>query len=84
MDLDHYQPRVAAQLVEDFYPNGKKAGESRVITCPFCLQQHSQGAILGHRAAQRTALTTWPSDIRRSTRATCCAPPDTCCATRLT
>jgi hypothetical protein len=54
MDIDHYQPRVAATLVEDFYPNGRKAGESRVITCPFCRLQHNHGAVLGHRAPHCT------------------------------
>ncbi|MFF3417993.1 hypothetical protein ACFYW9_25300 [Streptomyces sp. NPDC002698] len=54
MDLDTHQPRVAAYLVEDFYPNGRKAGESRVITCPYCLMEHSHGAPLGSRAAHCT------------------------------
>jgi hypothetical protein len=49
-DLDTYQPRVAATLVQDYFPNGKLAGESRVITCPYCRLQHSHGAVLGHRA----------------------------------
>ncbi|CAL9531019.1 hypothetical protein SUDANB176_04052 [Streptomyces sp. enrichment culture] len=54
MNLDTYQPRVAATLVEDFYPNGKRAGESRVITCPYCRMRHTHGAMLGHRAAHCT------------------------------
>ena len=54
MDLDRYHPRVAAHIVEDFYPNGVKAGESRAITCPFCRMEHIHGIPLGHRAAHCT------------------------------
>ncbi|MBT3153066.1 hypothetical protein HTV45_19710 [Streptomyces sp. CHD11] len=54
MNLDTYQPRVSAQLVTDYYPNGKRAGESRTITCPYCRTQHSHGAMLGHRSAHCT------------------------------
>lgn len=82
MDLDHYQPRVAAQLVEDFYPNGQRAGESRVISCPFCMQQHSHGAPLGSRAAHCTNYVAKrhqkvdPRDVQRTPGYVLCDPAD--------
>jgi hypothetical protein len=82
MDLDHYQPRVAAHLVEDYYPNGKKAGESRVISCPFCLQQHSHGSPLGSRAAHCTDYVAKrhqkvdPRDVQRTPGYVLCDPAE--------
>lgn len=46
-----YLPRVPARLEEVFYPNGRRAGESRVIDCPYCGQTHSHGNVLGSRSA---------------------------------
>ncbi|MFI7019776.1 hypothetical protein [Streptomyces sp. NPDC050164] len=82
MDLDRYQPRVAATLVEDFYPNGRKAGESRQITCPYCRMQHSHGAVLGHRTAHcadsvaKRHQVVDPRDTRTTPGYVLCEPAD--------
>lgn len=51
MNLDTYTPKTQACLVDVYYENGKLAGTSRVIVCPFCGCEHTHGTDLGHRAA---------------------------------
>ncbi|WP_455359061.1 hypothetical protein [Streptomyces sp. SYSU K21746] len=48
MNLDT-PPRVAARLEQLYRSNGKLAGESREVHCPFCGQGHWHGSALGHR-----------------------------------
>ncbi|MGW6012352.1 hypothetical protein [Streptomyces sp. NPDC055210] len=50
MDLDTYVPKTQAFLVDVYYSNGRLAGQSRVIACPFCGNEHTHGTALGHRS----------------------------------
>ncbi|MFC7220572.1 hypothetical protein ACFQLX_20765 [Streptomyces polyrhachis] len=49
MNLDTYTPKTQAFLVDVHYSNGKLAGQSRVVSCPFCGNEHTHGTSLGHR-----------------------------------
>jgi hypothetical protein len=50
MNLDNYTPKTQAYLVDVYYSDGKLAGQSRVIACPFCGLEHTHGTSLGHRS----------------------------------
>lgn len=49
MNLDTYTPKTQAFVIDVHYGNGKLAGQSRVIACPFCSCEHTHGTALGHR-----------------------------------
>jgi hypothetical protein len=53
MNLEQ-SPRVAARLESVYYSTGSKAGDARVITCPFCMLEHRHGSSLGSRVAHCT------------------------------
>ncbi|MFI8437055.1 hypothetical protein ACIGJO_25615 [Streptomyces sp. NPDC079020] len=49
MNLDTYTPKTQSFLIDVHYSNGRLAGQSRVIACPFCGCEHIHGTSLGHR-----------------------------------
>ncbi|WP_406717905.1 hypothetical protein OHA53_19655 [Streptomyces althioticus] len=73
---------MAAHLVADHYPDGRPAGHTRVITCPYCRMQHTHGEMLGHRAAHCTDYVAKrhqvvdPRDTRNSPGYVLCDPAE--------
>ena len=75
-------PRVPAQLVQLHYPNGKPAGQSRELHCPYCGQTHWHGSALGHRSAHCTDYVRKrrqkvdPRDVQRTPGYVLCDPSE--------